>query len=254
MKKTTSLMRQFWVSVSVVWYFGCLLFFCYDSLNSGCLLSLAAIIPIKSYFNAEADKNTIISDNKNKSGIYMWKNLINGKQYIGSAMDLYNRLSFYYSFPAMQNSLKNSKSFIYNAILKHGHSNFSLTIIEYCDKEKCLERENYYLSSENHEYNILETAGSSIGRKHSDKTKTIMSDAKKGEKNPMYGKPKPVGAGTGKVAQKIEVIDKNSNEITVYNSISEAAKALNISHTRIVKYFTNNQQKPYKGQYTFKKI
>ena len=129
MKKTTSLMRQFWVSVSVVWYFGCLLFFCYDSLNSGCLLSLAAIIPIKSYFNAEADKNTIISDNKNKSGIYMWKNLINGKQYIGSAMDLYNRLSFYYSFPAMQNSLKNSKSFIYNAILKHGHSNFSLTIL-----------------------------------------------------------------------------------------------------------------------------
>jgi len=36
--------------------------------------------------------------------------------------------------------------------------------------------------------------------------------------------------------------------------MSEAAKALNIKHTTIVKYFTNNQKKPYKGRYTFKKI
>jgi hypothetical protein len=43
----------------------------YDLLNSSCLLSLAAIIPIKTYSNAEADKDQILKDNKNKSGIYM---------------------------------------------------------------------------------------------------------------------------------------------------------------------------------------
>ena len=32
---------------------------------------LAAIIPIKIYTNAEADKAQILKDNKNKSGIYM---------------------------------------------------------------------------------------------------------------------------------------------------------------------------------------
>ena len=32
---------------------------------------LCAIIPIKSYSNAEADKKKIIKENKNKSGIYM---------------------------------------------------------------------------------------------------------------------------------------------------------------------------------------
>jgi len=32
---------------------------------------LAAIIPIKIYSNAEADKGKILSDNQNKSGIYM---------------------------------------------------------------------------------------------------------------------------------------------------------------------------------------
>jgi len=31
---------------------------------------LAAIIPIKSYSNAEADKAKILKENKNKSGIY----------------------------------------------------------------------------------------------------------------------------------------------------------------------------------------
>jgi len=76
MKKTILAegMRQFLVPASVVGYLGGLLLFCYDSLNSCCLLSLAAIIPIKSYSNAESDKGKILKENKNKSGIYMWKN------------------------------------------------------------------------------------------------------------------------------------------------------------------------------------
>jgi len=53
---------------------------------------LCAIVPIKTYSNAEQDKDKIISDNKDKSGIYMWKNINNGKKYIGSAVDLTNRL------------------------------------------------------------------------------------------------------------------------------------------------------------------
>ena len=72
---------------------------------------------------------------------------------------------------------------ICSALLKYGHSNFSLTIIEYCEPSKCLERENFYLSSFSHEYNILPKAGSSIGRKHSDKTKTKISDAITGFKH-----------------------------------------------------------------------
>jgi hypothetical protein len=36
--------------------------------------------------------------------------------------------------------------------------------------------------------------------------------------------------------------------------MGEAARALNIHISIINKYFANNQQKPYKGQYTFKKL
>ena len=116
---------------------------------------LAAIIPIKSYSNAEADKAKILKENKNKSGIYIWKNIINDKRYIGSAVDLSNRLSNYYSTAYMEDALKRSNSHIYRALLKNGHDNFSLTILEYCSPEQCIEREDYYLCSLPHEYNIL---------------------------------------------------------------------------------------------------
>jgi group I intron endonuclease len=81
----------------------------------------------------------------------------------------------------MENSIQNSKSYIYNALLKYGHANFSLTILEYCEPEQCIEREDYYICSLPHEYNILSKAGSRLDSKCSDKTKQIMSDAHKGK-------------------------------------------------------------------------
>src|SRR5437588_7973069 len=107
------------------------------------------------YQNAEVDKDKIIQENKDKAGIYMWKNTLNDKQYIGSAVDLSNRLSKYYSTSYMENELNRGNSHIYRALLKNGYSNFSLTILEYCEPEKCIEREDYYLCSLPHEYNIL---------------------------------------------------------------------------------------------------
>ena len=213
---------------------------------------LVPIIPIKIYSNAEDDKAQILSENINKSGIYKWKNRINGKKYIGSAVNLTNRLWFYYSFKAIENVLKRSQSHICSALLKYGHYNFSLTIIEYCEPDKCLERENFYLSCFPHKYNILPKAGSSSGHKHSDETKTKISDALKGENHPNFGKKKH--KGSGRASQAIEVFDNKNNQTTTYDSISAAARALNIRNSNINMYFLNNQEKPYKGKYTFKKL
>jgi len=43
------------------------------------------------YNNADTCKAKILSENKNKSGIYMWTNSINGKRYIGSSDNLNRR-------------------------------------------------------------------------------------------------------------------------------------------------------------------
>jgi len=68
MKKTILAegMRQFWILVAVIGYL-LIFFFCLDSLNSFCFLSLVPIVPIKTYSNAETNKEKILKENK-KSG------------------------------------------------------------------------------------------------------------------------------------------------------------------------------------------
>jgi hypothetical protein len=43
------------------------------------------VVPIKSYYNVETNKSTILEENKQKSGIYRWINKVNNKKYVGSA-------------------------------------------------------------------------------------------------------------------------------------------------------------------------
>jgi hypothetical protein len=52
---------------------------------------------------------------------------------------------------------------------------------------------------------------------------------------------------------KIEVTDLELNTKTIYHSMNEAARALNINHKIISNFFRNKQQKPYKGRYIFTK-
>ena len=75
---------------------------------------LAAMVPIKIYSNADTDKAQILNDNKNKSGIYLWKNNINGKQYIGSSINLTNRFRCYYNNLGINRTLEKGKSNIYS--------------------------------------------------------------------------------------------------------------------------------------------
>ena len=128
------------------------------------------------YNNADICKDQILSDNKNKSGIYMWKNKINGKRYIGSSENLSNRLLFYYSPSKINSVLQQSKSYICSAIIKYGLQDFSLEIMEYCEPEKLLIREKYYIDFGS-EYNIIKdpTLPPMSGRNHSEETKQKIS-------------------------------------------------------------------------------
>ena len=54
--------------------------------------------PIKIYEDPFSIKKTIIKENKGKSGIYRWTNLLSVKSYIGSSINLGRRLRLYYNF------------------------------------------------------------------------------------------------------------------------------------------------------------
>jgi group I intron endonuclease len=65
------------------------------------------------------------------------------------------------------------------ALLKHGYSNFRLDILEYCEANKVIEREQYYMDFLNPEYNILKVAGSSYGYKHTEETLSKLKGLKR---------------------------------------------------------------------------
>lgn len=109
-----------------------------------------------------------------RAGVYCWTNKKNNKSYVGSSVNLGDRITQYYSNSYLLRTKATSS--ISRAFFKYGPSNFKLEILEYCDKDKALilskEPDSIYL--QNREYNILKIAGSPLGYKHSKKAKAKM--------------------------------------------------------------------------------
>jgi group I intron endonuclease len=146
------------------------------------------IIPLITYNNADINKSLIYEANRSKSGIYRLNNLITGKSYVGSSISLSNRFRVYYSLISLKRKLSKGSSAIYSALLKYGYSNFSLDILEYCEPDVLIKREQYYIDLLEPKYNLLKIAGNKLGFKHTEATKTQMSISHKGINHPFFGK------------------------------------------------------------------
>lgn len=124
------------------------------------------------YGDAYKEKLNILANNRNKVGIYRWINKINGNTYIGSSVNISVKMYTYYSL----RSLAKSNRLIDRALLKYGFSNFALEILEYTYKNNVLEREQYYMDLFKPQYNIVETAGSTLSYKHTQESLDKMID------------------------------------------------------------------------------
>jgi group I intron endonuclease len=155
---------------------------------SGNSLQNRKIDYIKVYENALDMRKDILNENKDKSGIYMITNKLTGDIYIGQSKNISNRFKNYFNL----SYLKSRENYIINrALIKYEYSNFSVTILEYCDKSKLLVREQYYIDKLNPQYNILKIAGSYLNSKHTEETKAKINKSLKEvyakEKSPLYG-------------------------------------------------------------------
>lgn len=164
---------------------------------------------------------------------------------MGSSVDLKRRFSSYYSvaFLTRQNTI-----IIHRALLKYGYSGrsapleessglpkgaFTLHILELCEKEDLVGREQHYLDLYKPEYNTLKLAGSSFGFKQTEDSnfRNILNQPK---------------------VMKIIVTDLTTNITTSYDSMGLATRALGIDRSVIPYYFKRNQIRPYKNRYVFK--
>lgn len=116
------------------------------------------------------------------SGIYQILNAVNGKRYVGSAVNLQNRQQNHWS--ALKRG-DHGNQHLQRAFNKHGESVFLFKIIEYASdlrsnqplKQFLLKREQYYFGILKPEYNLLPTAGNNLGHVVSSKTRRKLSTA-----------------------------------------------------------------------------
>ena len=189
------------------------------------------------YSNLEKDKAKIYSDNKGKSGVYCFKNKINGSVYVGSSVDLKKRFKYYFSVNYLRSETLRCKSKIYSSLLKNGYENFILEILEHCDPDQCIETEDYYINLFKPDYNICPKAGSSFGRTTSEDTKMKLSIIALNRKHiPVPG-------------FQVQVTDLDTNETITYDSIRVTAAALNSDIKTILRREQNNITKPYRDRY-----
>jgi len=211
-------------------------------------ITLYSICAIRVYSNADTQKLEILAENLDKSGVYRWNNLINGKAYIGSSIHLKIRFSQYFNVNYLE---RNSGMHICRGLLKNGYSNFSLEILEYCDPAKCLEREKFYIDIFKPEYNISQYPSSPfLGLSHSKESIEKMRVNTQGILKTEQHKLSLSLADPSMVS--IEVTDLTNDKVTVYPSMRGAAKDLGIGVSIINNFITREQKKPYKGRYIFK--
>jgi group I intron endonuclease len=136
------------------------------------------------FIDIKESRTDILLKIKNKAGIYMFFNLVNGHTYIGSSIKLDKR------FRSHINNIGKVKYPLYNALIKNGLNNFSFLILQFCEpsEEICLGLEQNYLDLHNPEYNLLKLAGSSQGFKHSPDTIANLKKTHAGKLHPRFNK------------------------------------------------------------------
>lgn len=230
------------------------------------------IKPIKVYDNFKNDRLDLIKDQKDRAGVYCLVNLTNGNIYIGSSINLGVRMRNYLNTTFLKNR-KNSNMPITKSLLKYGHDNFSVLIIEYVDMKNITSRETYYITHHLPYYNVLKQGYSSLGYKHtedtkkmlselaknrihSDETKALISKALTGENNPFYNK-------KHSVESKLRMIEaKSSYPVYVYNSfkkllvilpsVKTLAKFIYSNHSTIVNFIKTGTL--FRGEWYFSNL
>lgn len=111
-----------------------------------------------------------------KLGIYKIENKDTGKVYIGSATNIESR---WYQHKRLLNNNKHHSIKLQNSVNKHGIESFIFEIIEECEKNILIEREQYWidvLNSYNEGYNSRPVADSPLGTECSNETKKKISE------------------------------------------------------------------------------
>lgn len=219
--------------------------------------------------------------------VYLVENRKNGKRYVGlTKYDLETRWrqhtkdAFY----------ERSNMLLHKAIRKNGAESFAISVLEECaTEERIREREKYWIAelkthvSLDKGYNMTLGGDGLMGYHHTEDAKRRMSEARKGERNPNYGKHwgktnwtdeeklivsqkhsgdgnpmygkhhseevrKRIGEATALNKRKSVVqYTKTGDKLAIFNSMKEAAAAIGAPGLQKISDCCNDRCRSYKG-------
>jgi len=177
---------------------------------------------------------------KNKipqSGVYCIENTKNGKIYIGSSKNMYQRLHVHRVY---LNNKTHQNIKLQNSWSKHTENNFICYSLEHCNIENLTLREQYWIDTLKPWYNItLNVIRNNISE---ESRKKISETLKKGYKD-----------GTIKLTRvrPVKVFDIDGNYIQTFSLVKECSENLNISESSIHRVLSGiyKQCKGYQFQY-----
>lgn len=224
------------------------------------------------YDNFKEDRLNILKEQKEKSGIYCLINKINGHSYVGSSIHLDSRMRNYLNNTFLK-SKQNINMPIVKALLKYSQSNFKLLILEYVAPQSLTIRETYYITSVMPYYNVLKQGYSSLGYKHTEQTKLLLSELAKnrvhsnatkgliaraltGENNPFYNKnhstESKVRMIEARSAYPVYVYNSYKDLLVIFPSVLTLAKLIKSNHSTIVEVI--KEQTLFRGEWYFVNI
>ena len=201
---------------------------------------------------------------QNKSGIYIIRNTINGKFYVGKSRNIYSRIKWHIT--ACNTKLKDENRHLIHSWHKYGKEVFEYKVLEYCelDDEVLAERELYWmreLDAINKGYNFrLDTETKCV---MSEDTRRKMSESKlEYYKNPenraksshTFWRDNPeakieMGKAVSKAATRfsIEQWSKSGELIKVWDSVKEVVKNNDGYKWQNIYSVCNGYKPSYKG-------
>jgi len=240
------------------------------------ILNLSIVLlPLKPYYNLSSFEN-YKSELTNIRGVYGFFNLKDGKQYIGSSTNLYERMTDH--IKGISSNIRLQRS-----ISKYGLENFHFIIYYYHTDPVVIltDIETEVIKSFPFEdlYNFKKEASSSLGYKHTaeaiqkmkkrlaDKTKhpmygkkhtleSLKAISKPGNLNPMFNKKhssevkKKISDALSK--NPIGLYDKNNNLLRTFKNQVELASEYNLYKGTIGRYL--KMGKLFLGQFFIRKI
>lgn len=185
------------------------------------------------------------------SGIYVIRNTLNDKVYIGKSVDYEKRI-----YEHKRRLINNNHDNIYlqRSWNKYGEDAFNFSLIEECEEEYLNDREILYIkmfesNTINKGYNLTAGGDGATGYRHTEETKKKLSEMQIGKKLPLRTIERISLAHKGKTPKNINIliernkaiskniiqINCNDESVKLWESIQECARNLNIHATNIVK-------------------